>query len=74
MFLKEYDERLIYFNMKKLKTRNIVGYEFRLKYVLSELFLQLYIQLFIMESLFEIYFMISCYYVHDRKLLYVYDN
>ena len=40
---------------------------------LSELFLQ-YTQLFIMESPFEAYFTISCYYVHEGKLLYVYEN
>ena len=72
MFLKENGERITYFKMKKLKTRNIVGYKFRLKDVSLQAFLTV-VQLFIVESPFEVYSMISCYYIHDSKLLYVSD-
>ena len=60
--------------MRKLKTKNIMGYKFRLKYVRPPFFTV--IQLFIIESLSEVYFMVSFYgyFVHDSKLLYVSDN
>ena len=73
MFLKETDERISYIKMKKLKTRDIVNYKFRLKCVFLQAFF-IILQLFILESPFEVYSMISCYIVHDSKLLYVSDN
>ena len=39
MFLKENNERISYFKMKKLKIRNIVEYKFKLKYVSLQAFL-----------------------------------
>ena len=54
MFLKENDERICYFKMTKLNTRNSVAYKFRFEYV-SLQFVTV-IQLFIMRRPFDVYF------------------
>ena len=65
-YLKENDERICYFEIKKVKIRKLVAYKLRLKYVpLQNCFTV--IQLFILVSHFEIYVMASCYF--EKKLL-----